>query len=392
MSKDYKKSFDFPKNWLRGGGISGKNIGILTPGYGLEKVSYGLKPTDYYYKKINRVPFQKIIKHDTVLTQCPYIVSAGIDLVHTFNMIPINKDFIVSFENELPRFLNKNREKYYNFAFEILASNRCKGIFGLSDISVRLAKQRVKKFGFNELIEKIDTFRGGIHVPDVEDDLEGRKKTTGPIQVCLVGKFLAHKGIEGTIKGLKKLRDGGVEIEFMIVGHTDDQLQPNPQYYIDRKRLDNIIEQENWITHYTELPNSTVIELFKNSHVMVMPSIDESLGWVMVEAGLCGTARIGTCTFAMPELINHTVDGWMVDIEVGDDGRWVHLGKKTAEEHWALVQNNISEGIINFLGASDMSPEKLIHMGDNAKKAMERLYSVDNARNDLEAIYNRALL
>ena len=97
MSTNYKKKFEFPVNWFNNQGIRGKNIGVLTPGYGLEKVSYGLVPKDFYYKKVNRIPFQKIIKHDTVLTQCPYIIAAGVDLIHSFNMIPLNKDFIVSF-------------------------------------------------------------------------------------------------------------------------------------------------------------------------------------------------------------------------------------------------------------------------------------------------------
>ena len=219
-----KKSASIPKNWLLNTGINGRNIGILTPGYGLEKVSYGLEPKGYYFKKINRIPFQKIVKTDNILTQCPAILSTGIDLVHSFNMLPLNKNFIVSFENELPRFFGESQEKYYKFGYDILQSDRCRGIYGLSEASKYAATKRMVEYGYPDLAQKIGVFRGGLNVPNVEYE----KEKSGPLKVCFVGENLPHKGIEGTIKGLERLYKNGLNLEFTVVGrlHNKDLTTP----------------------------------------------------------------------------------------------------------------------------------------------------------------------
>lgn len=387
MSKSEKKSTSFPKSWFLNAGIKGQNIGILTPGYGLEKVSYGLAPKGYYYKKVNRLPFQKIIKTDTVLTQCPVILSTGIDLVHSFNMLPLNKDFVLTFENELPRFFGDGQEKYFPFGLDILQSDRCKGIYGLSDASKHAAATRMIEYGYPELAKKVDVFRGGLDIKDTEIE----KTTSGPIKICFVGENLPRKGIEGTIKGLEKLYNGGMDIEFTIIGRINNKHLNNPDYFLNEASYYALIDGKKWITHHLEIPNYQVIDLFRQSHLMILPSIDESLGWVMIEAALCGAVRIGLNSFAIPELISHGEDGWLIDIELGANNRWKHLGKQTSEKNWTTTQELITDTIVKIMSDPEFSIERLIAMGKRAQTNMNRLYSADTARDKLSSIYASAL-
>jgi glycosyltransferase involved in cell wall biosynthesis len=272
-----KNSHEVPKSWLKtfGQSTDNKNIGILTPGYGLEKVSYGLNPKNISYKKLNRIPIQRLVSGDNIFTQCPYLIGGKVDLVHSFNMLPLNKNFIVSFETELPRFLGNQNKRHIEFGYEILRSDRCKGIYALSDAGKQFAIKRMRDKGFHDLVDKVGIYRGGINIsnPHIFD-----RESGGPIKACFIGASLFHKGIEPVLDALIELRTGGVDVEITVIG------RPFPSSYaftgmtFDSNKLMTTLEREHWINYYPVLPNSDVIDILYKSDILLFPSFDESLG------------------------------------------------------------------------------------------------------------------
>lgn len=389
MSVQDKSSNDSPKNWFTQIGSQGRKVGILNAGYGLEKVSYGLGLDEFKFVKLNRIPVQKVLKNSHVLAQCPYLIGGPIDLFHSFNLLPLNKDFVLSYETELPRFLDNPSSKSLDFGYEILQSDRCKGIYSLSEAGRNFARRRMLDRGLNDLANRIKVFRGGF---DIGESDPHRRPTKGPIKACFVGGHMFHKGIEATVEALQILRDGGVEIELTVVGKTPTTTYAVPGVTFDEASLLNFFEEQEWITYYNYMSNSNVLELFRHSHLLLFPSIDESLGWVLVEAGLSGIPRLATNIYAFPELISHEVDGWMVKLPLNQDLRWSHLGKSSAKEAWFEAKESIVQNMVEILGRTVVTHERLIEMGLHARENMSELYGINKAKETLSGIYNAAIL
>jgi len=384
----YKSAHKTPSNWVKELGVHGDKIGILTPGYGLEKVSYAINPDHYRYVKVNRVPIQKIVKGQNILTQCHFIIGGPVRLVHSFNMLPLNGDFIVSYETELPRFLGNPSEKQLQFGYNILESGRCKGIYSLSVAGQRFAQRRMLEKGRTDLANSIEVFRGGFQTFDLETNISSNKE---PIKACFVGGQLFHKGIEATLEALQILRDGGLNIELVVVGKAEGSSYAVPGIQFDKTKLLRELEKKQWISYYDSLPNQQIIDLFKKSDLLIFPSIDESLGWVLIEAALCGTPRLSTNIYAFPELIEHEIDGWMVNLPLNEDLRWLHLGQNSAKDAWFDAKDSIIRGIVDILGSKAVHKDKLGEMGVQARKKMQQLYGLPKAKETLQAIYTKAI-
>lgn len=364
------------------------NIGILTPGYGLEKVSYGIQPKEFNYIKVNRIPINRIVHNDSVFSQCPYIVGGPSDIIHSFNMLPLNKNFVLSYETEIPRFLGNPSSKSLNFGYDILQSDRCRGIYALSDAGRKFAQRRMIDRGLVDLANTIKVFRGGF---DMSQNTAFQRPTKGPIQACFVGGHMFHKGIEATIQAIQALRDGGVEIELTVVGKAIKSTYAASGISFDQEGLLKTFTEKSWITHFTNLRNKEVIALFQKSHVCLFPSIDESLGWVLVEAGMNGIPRLATNIYAFPELIDHGLNGWMIDLPLNEDGRWAHLEKSSVIDEWHETKSIIFKKMVEYLGNSAISIDKLIAMGVEAKKKTSNLYALPKAKKELSDIYRKAI-
>ncbi len=78
--------------WRRPGAI-----GIVAPGYGTEKVSYGLRPSGYSFHKVLRLPVHRFERHGTFWNHTPLLLDHPVELVHTFNELPYGmRPFVVT--------------------------------------------------------------------------------------------------------------------------------------------------------------------------------------------------------------------------------------------------------------------------------------------------------
>jgi len=379
-----------PPIWWKIRKTGKKTIGVLSPGYGLEKVSYSLMPNGFSYVKLNQIPFHRIFRTDNIFTQTNIVIGGGADLIHTFNTIPVNRPFVISFETELPRFLGHPTDWAIEFGYSMLQSSRCRGIYALSKAGRNFSAKRMRARGFADLADQIQIFRGGITIPQT-DTFANLRPLRGEIRACFVGGHLFHKGIEAVIRATEQLRLHGIDITLTVVGKCRDSTYAAPDVLFNGNQVLSKFDQCSWITYYPQLPNAEILKLFFSHHLLFFPSIDESLGWVLVEAAMCGLPRIATNIFAFPELIHHGRDGWMIDIPLNDDRRWSFLGKPEAKDVWDDTQKFMSERILDIFGDNNLSVEKLIEVGATARDHINYLYGQDKARAQLESIYESAL-
>ena len=119
---------------------------------------------EYEYVTAKTLPLHRFLDNPgTFYKHTPIVLDNSANLIHTWNAIPLSfTPFVVSFENELPRYLGNPSKKQIEFGCKRLSSDRCKAILALSEVASDLAKTRFHSLGYSELENKIQIFRGGV--------------------------------------------------------------------------------------------------------------------------------------------------------------------------------------------------------------------------------------
>ena len=71
------------------------------------------------------------------------------------------------------------------------------------------------------------------------------------------------------------------------------------------------------------MPNARVLELMEEADYFVLPTFHDTFGYVALEALAGGTPVIATATCALPEVVEHGTNGYLIPFENDPDvGRW----------------------------------------------------------------------
>jgi glycosyltransferase involved in cell wall biosynthesis len=213
------------------------------------------------------------------------------------------------------------------------------------------------------------------------------------LRVLFVGRDIFRKGLLPTLDALDDLRAHGVQIEATIVCALIAEDYTSKGRSADRAALiDRMMRSPN-ITHRFSVPNEEVHSLMQSHDVFLFPSVDESLGWVAVEAAMAGMPIIATDIFAIPELVVDGKTGFLIPMRVNEISRWAGLALRGQEldQEFAYSFSTIREHLVRHLTRLAGAPELVRTMGDASKCHIEKLYSVSTARRTLASIYEAAI-
>ncbi|WP_081679007.1 glycosyltransferase family 4 protein [Methylobacter luteus] len=374
-----------------------RKIGIIFPGYGYERVSYALPVKEIEYRRVVSIPIHRLERKGTFYKNTPVILGQKVDLIHTWNAIPLsNIPFVVSFENEIPRYLGSVYKWQESLGLSILNSNRCLAILALSDIAAALAREKMLNLGYPGIADKIRVFRGGVDVSSLGEENEISAidlKCKRPLKMLFIGGDLFRKGLVPAYMAIKNLIEKGANINLTVVGRFKEggyvlrENSPSPLEW------DKLLETSDWVTHYKSLPNKDVIKLMHDCDVLIFPSYDESLGWVIIEAALLGMPAITTNIFAIPELVKHNETGYVIDINLGRQNRWQGIWSHGTQlkAEIEVANENIREGVEKSISKLLNNPELIKIWGNAAKEYMNKLYNFERAANQLHDIYFNCL-
>lgn len=244
----------------------------------------------------------------------PFINSK--DQFRFFNTILIGRNpWQVTFETTIPR-LGDAPNWLYKLAVKQLAQKNCQHIYALSQCAYNMQKEYMEK-----------------HWPDYAPFIISKMSVKHPYQAPLINKYedkpLNPSKIVFTLTGADFFRKGGMEVLKAF-----DQLIPQyPQLHLniisslkfgdyathtteaDQKEAKKIIAKyPDNITHYQSLPNEKVLELYKASHVGLLPTWADTYGYSVLEAQAAGCPCITTNIRALPEINNDEI-GWMINIK-----------------------------------------------------------------------------
>lgn len=373
-----------------------ETIGVVRPCYGSSHVVYGLPLQRYTHRTVPTLPLNRLDRGSTFFEFSPVVFDASIPLLHTWNAVPMNKDFLVSFELELPRYLGRPTPRQLAWGLKALASPRCKGILALSEFARRFATLQFQRQGFPELASRIGVFRGAI-----ADPLQGAEWVAPdrepfarrPFSAVVIGTQLFRKGGMHAILAFERLRQEGYDVQLTLIGDFESGCYAFQDCLPDASEWRARARSHSWIRFAPPIPYAQVFDTLRAHDLCLYPSIDESLGWLPIEAGMLGVPVLGNRIGAFPEFIDHARSGWLVDLPLGEHGRWKGIGC-TAEERPALVADaneRIVAGIADCVRRVHLQPGLLAEWGAEARRQMLSRYGMTAAASRLESLYAAAL-
>lgn len=371
-------------------------IGIVSPSYGTEKISYGLAPAGYTFHKLFRLPIHRAERVGTFWHNTPLLMDHPVELVHTFNELPCGvRPFVVSFENELPRYLGAAKAWQLDFGFALLESPRCRKILALSGAAAAGLRAGLAARGLDAALNKVSVFRGSVLSTPQEsrDGIRRSRNALDPLRVLFVGRDAFGKGLLPTLDALDACRTLGAEIEATVICDFETRRYISKGREIDALRLAERMRSTAHITYHRRLPNQEVHRLMHSHDVLVFPTLDESLGWVAVEAAMAGMPVVTTDIFAIPELVVEGKTGFLMPIAKNDLGRWVGLWLDglafdvEVARTFDLLRTGIARALMRFVEC----PSLVDSMGEAARTHMDALYGLPHAQRQLGDIYATAL-
>lgn len=370
-----------------------KVIGVIDPCYGSSHVIYPFELENFKHKRVLKLPLKVLDKNSTFNEFTPLPVNISPNLLHTWNSIPRYGDFIVSFELELPRYLGNPSESEIEAGLKMLASRRCKAIAALSEFAARNARTFFKERGYEKLNEKICVLRGTVPDPRRKYNLIPKISDKKGLRAVVIGTQLFRKGGMFAIKAFEKLRQIGVDVELTLIGKFEDSSYVYGDFVPDAVKWTEKAKSYDWVKMLPPVSNKEVFEQLAKHDLCLYPSVDESLGWLPIEASMLGVPVLACNIGAFNEFVAHGETGFLIDIPLSENRRWVGLkaSSKAKNEYCESLDKLVVEGIFKYVKFLSENKSKVTEMGNNARKFIEPIYGANAYAASLEKLYKTVL-
>ncbi|MGB6385697.1 MAG: glycosyltransferase, partial [Terriglobales bacterium] len=126
-------------------------------------------------------------------------------------------------------------------------------------------------------------------------------------EILIVGNLLRSKGHELVLQALGSLKSSFPQLRCRIIGEGPDRSQ-----FEELSRDLGIGQQVQFVGRQSR---SEVADAMRRCSVFVLPSRNEGLGCVYLEAMSCGKPAIGCRGQGIDEVIEHGRNGWLIPIE-----------------------------------------------------------------------------
>ena len=156
------------------------------------------------------------------------------------------------------------------------------------------------------------------------------KPGSGELRLLFTGHHFMRKGGPVLLRAHERLRAAGVPVTTTIVSG----LAGSPRTTSARAR------PRSWsascsasprpgVEHLGSVPNARVLELMEEADYFVLPTFHDTFGYVALEALAGGTPVIASDTCALPEVVEHGRNGYLIPFENDAEvGRWPWISRR----------------------------------------------------------------
>ncbi|WP_136480574.1 glycosyltransferase family 4 protein [Cognatitamlana onchidii] len=178
------------------------------------------------------------------------------------------------------------------------------------------------------------------------------------LRLISVGRPHWKKGYDYAIKACALLKAHGINFKYTIIGAgQNEELIYLREFY----KLGEFVEL------LKPLPQIAVFEAVKKADMMLLPSIEEGIANVAIEAMALGTLVVSTNCGGMSELIEHNKEGWVIPLRSPEA---------------------LADVIINF----NETPDNILNnMRQQARKKVENQFTEDHMVLGMERLYKACL-
>jgi glycosyltransferase involved in cell wall biosynthesis len=165
-----------------------------------------------------------------------------------------------------------------------------------------------------------------------EEEVRKRAKSD-ELRILFLGNVIYRKGLHTLLNTVKSLKSKG---RVDVVGG----LNAEPKYAEEMQRFVMVNGLLSVVEFHGPLDNEPLIEMYRQAHVMVVPSSYEGFGIVYLEGMGFGLPAIGTTAGAAGEVITHGEDGYL--IEPDDDKALAEMLGKLATNRELLTRLSLN--------------------------------------------------
>ncbi|MDC8000094.1 glycosyltransferase family 4 protein [Aequorivita todarodis] len=170
---------------------------------------------------------------------------------------------------------------------------------GFHSVSKAIAANGDKIWTSSEKIDKV-VYTG---LPLEEMPFSEAYFLSRPLRIVSVGRTHWKKGYDYALRACKLLKEKNISFQYTIIGGAGDE---ELQFLVDDLGLQDYVNLEK------RIPQKEVFRLIQEASLLLMPSLEEGIPNVVVEAMAIGLPVISTDCGGVPELIEEGVNGWMV--------------------------------------------------------------------------------
>lgn len=230
-------------------------------------------------------------------------------------------------------------------------------------VKSELAKQFLEKRGFNNITVTgvgLDTSR--LNNKKASNDIENIENLKNEFVLLFVGRIDKYKNLLFALKVLNEVRSEIQNVHLLIVGYGDDEYEEKVKEYIQCNNLKNNI---TWIS---KLPQEKMRQVYDVSNVLLLPTLREIFGMVILESMYCNIPVITTYNGGSCTAIDNEKSGYILPLDV-DKWEQTIIELYNNPQKMDLIQNNANFKV------------KSVFTWDNIAKTM-----IDKYRTDLKKI------
>jgi glycosyltransferase involved in cell wall biosynthesis len=321
----------------------------------------------------------------------PHSSRAPYDLIHGLNAIPITtKPFVTTFESILPRALGPGGPAVALRLRDRLTRPNCRSLIAMSQYARgKFIKSNRDWPDLEKALSKVS-----VIYPHFSDRDATVRQAGSPLRLIFVGNDFARKGGIVALRAAAQARALGLSIQLDIVsamhlaGNVYTDHPDRARYADDLKRL-----TDPGVTMHGGLPNAEVLALMAKAHVQLLPTLDDTFGYSVVEGFSVATPAIVSNVCAMPELVPPEA-GAIVEIPIDEWGNWRDLGKRGDRDYWDrldAVYDSLADQIVRQLMALADEPKRIAAWSEGALARFRRVHESRAVSARLDDLYDAAL-
>ncbi len=178
------------------------------------------------------------------------------------------------------------------------------------------------------------------------------------INIVSIGRSHWKKGYSFALDAMRQLKDKNIDFKYTIIGAAN-----NEELLFQRNQLD--LEQE--VVFKNNVPFNEVKQIIRKADVLLLPSVEEGIANVVLEAMLLGTLVLTTNCGGMEEVVVNNENGFIVPVRNPEA---------------------IAETLIKITGTKAKELNRLI---ENAYETVANQHSEEKMVEDMKALYSHVL-